>query len=384
MIGIIAAGGESSRTGLGAYTTKAAFMLAGRSLLSYQIDFLRSSGILRIYVVCQKKHAALLEKRLSSSERSMVTFVFSEKPSGWVGEVERVLPQIARYAGTDDDVTIISCDNYHAPGISAEVLGLDRDAVFTYTEWKDSDHPPTSGLVLARSATVWGTGKDVWIPRSGLGFTGAFFSGYVVVRGGVLTTALRDVQPIDGKKEIVSLLSVLAQSPRCEAVPYPGDYVDVANIQALAHLDAKLRGDGSLPIEKPGACVLVHNESGERVLLIKRADGRGWAPPGGIVEEGETYAKGAIREVLEEIGVMLDEQNLRLLGVYPTVGKFGGAAVTVVWKACSRENTRFRLASREVHDIRWFDRAAAEKKAIPFRLGEAVRDYFEGRELDVR
>ena len=40
-----------------------------------------------------------------------------------------------------------------------------------------------------------------------------------------------------------------------------------------------------------------------RMLLIRRADNRQWALPGGMLDIGETPAAGAVREALEETGV---------------------------------------------------------------------------------
>lgn len=51
-----------------------------------------------------------------------------------------------------------------------------------------------------------------------------------------------------------------------------------------------------------------------RVLLLRRADFRTWALPGGGVEAGESAAQAAIREVREETG--LDVALTALVGLY--------------------------------------------------------------------
>ncbi len=43
-------------------------------------------------------------------------------------------------------------------------------------------------------------------------------------------------------------------------------------------------------------------ENTGRVLLLDRADGKGWSHPGGFVEPGETPAAAAVRELEEETG----------------------------------------------------------------------------------
>lgn len=51
-----------------------------------------------------------------------------------------------------------------------------------------------------------------------------------------------------------------------------------------------------------------------RILLIQRADNQQWAMPGGAFEVGETPAEGAVREALEETGVVC--QAVALVGVF--------------------------------------------------------------------
>src|SRR5512144_2689523 len=53
---------------------------------------------------------------------------------------------------------------------------------------------------------------------------------------------------------------------------------------------------------------------GSKVLLTKREDFEVWCLPGGAVDEGESIAQAAIREVREETG--LEVELIRLVGVY--------------------------------------------------------------------
>ncbi|MDH6580688.1 NUDIX domain-containing protein [Kitasatospora sp. MAP5-34] len=56
------------------------------------------------------------------------------------------------------------------------------------------------------------------------------------------------------------------------------------------------------PMEPLGAEVWVFDEELARVVLVKHR-WRGWVPPGGKVEAGETPREGAIRELFEETGL---------------------------------------------------------------------------------
>ena len=63
----------------------------------------------------------------------------------------------------------------------------------------------------------------------------------------------------------------------------------------------------------PGTAVLVFNDDRE-LLLQQRADNGFWGLPGGWVDVGESVAGGAIRETLEETGLVVEV--VRLIGVY--------------------------------------------------------------------
>lgn len=62
------------------------------------------------------------------------------------------------------------------------------------------------------------------------------------------------------------------------------------------------------------ACgVIIENEKRE-ILLQRRQDNGLWGLPGGSMEPGEKFEEAAKREVLEEVGIQIDE--LSLFGIY--------------------------------------------------------------------
>ena len=124
-------------------------------------------------------------------------------------------------------------------------------------------------------------------------------------------------------------------------------------------------------------------ERRQRVLLTDREDGRGWVPPGGHIEDGEVFAKAAVREAEEEIGIRVREDQLRLLGAYPAIGKDGEPACTVVFYAKWRA-VPVCLNSTEVREVRWFSQEEVDRVRIPFGLRVAVEDVLAGREIDSR
>jgi ADP-ribose pyrophosphatase YjhB (NUDIX family) len=63
----------------------------------------------------------------------------------------------------------------------------------------------------------------------------------------------------------------------------------------------------------PSVTVAVCDEAG-RILLIHKIDNDSWALPGGAVDLGESVADAAVREVVEETGVIVELTGL--VGIY--------------------------------------------------------------------
>ena len=380
-VAIIAARGRSGRTGLGEYTTKAALSIGERTLLQHQLDFLVRSKVARVLVIVRPEHVRLLASQLSDEERRRVAFIVSDADceSGWAGTVACA----EDFVDQDDEVLLISCDNLHAGvarrlGEVSDVMATSLNVLFTYTHWSRSDASPTQGPIFAR-------GDDGWEERSGSGYIGDFFSGYAVVRGGCLFDTLRTLRPSPrGEREFTSLLRALHAAGRCASVPYDGIYEDVADLAAVSRYHARSKGS-PLWQETPtiGAGIVLHD--GSSVFMTERADGFGWVFPGGVCDADESFVETAIREVHEEVGALFTAQSLRLLGVYPTLGKRGEPACSVIFHAdVSRRLFRPRFDQKEVAGAGWFSCEEINVLIIPFDMAIAATDYFANRELDVR
>lgn len=57
---------------------------------------------------------------------------------------------------------------------------------------------------------------------------------------------------------------------------------------------------------RPRAVALIYNSAGQILLMLRRKDGRAFATlPGGGIDDGETPAEAAAREVLEEVNLVV-------------------------------------------------------------------------------
>lgn len=69
---------------------------------------------------------------------------------------------------------------------------------------------------------------------------------------------------------------------------------------------------GTDPLWLPGVTAVVTR--GDEVLMVRRADDGSWTPVTGIIDPGEEPADAAVRETLEETGVVADPVRLGRIG----------------------------------------------------------------------
>lgn len=98
-----------------------------------------------------------------------------------------------------------------------------------------------------------------------------------------------------------------------------------------------------------GVSVAVFHD--DRLLLTKREDYDVWCLPGGGVDDGETTAQAAIREVREETGLIV--RLTRLVGIYAKPNWNRGGLHLVVYTALPIGGSLQSLA-HEVTDLGYF------------------------------
>ncbi len=109
-------------------------------------------------------------------------------------------------------------------------------------------------------------------------------------------------------------------------------------------------------VARPGVGVGVIVTKGDQVLLMRRMNSHGdgtWSMPGGHLEYGESPEQCAVREVLEETGVMIADIAFRAItnDVFEAEGKHY-LTIWVEGKYVSGEPTI--QAPREMSAVGWF------------------------------
>ena len=124
--------------------------------------------------------------------------------------------------------------------------------------------------------------------------------------------------------------------------------------------------------ERPIVGVLAVVLRGERALVVRRSNppmaGR-WGFPGGVLELGETVAEGAMRELLEETGVIAEP--IGPLTVIDTIDRddegrvrfhYTLVAIRGLWQ--SGEG----IAADDAEEVAWLSRAEITQAGLPTAL----------------
>ena len=143
---------------------------------------------------------------------------------------------------------------------------------------------------------------------------------------------------------------------------------------------------GNAPLWLMGATAIVVRDG--RVLLGRRADTGEWAAPSGIVDPGEEPADAAVREALEEAGIVVRATRLALVQQLDRITYANGDQVDyldLVFR-CEWLSGDPHPADGELTEVDWFALSALpdvddfhRRKIAAALSGEASAVFFGGR-----
>jgi 8-oxo-dGTP pyrophosphatase MutT (NUDIX family) len=129
----------------------------------------------------------------------------------------------------------------------------------------------------------------------------------------------------------------------------------------------------------PSAAVAIHDKE-NRLLLGLHAEKKLWVLPGGLIEAGELPADGAVREVWEEMGLLVELTGI--LGVYGgeplVIQYFNGDRASYVTVLFFGRIASGALAAdgQEILEARYFSRAELNSIPLPRWMNLAVPAIF--------
>lgn len=101
--------------------------------------------------------------------------------------------------------------------------------------------------------------------------------------------------------------------------------------------------------------ICIVNENG-KLLIQKRSDNKKsdpckWSFTGGAVVSGETSVSGAIREIYEELNIIIQPSELIKIGTYIEKNAIFDAFITFI----SDKNSEIKIQKEEVSEYKWVD-----------------------------
>ncbi|HLJ80061.1 MAG TPA: NUDIX hydrolase [Ktedonobacterales bacterium] len=130
-------------------------------------------------------------------------------------------------------------------------------------------------------------------------------------------------------------------------------------------------------MNRPQVGVAVIIEQNERVLLLKRKGAHGagtWAPPGGHLEFGESLEECAIRETLEETGVVIG--NVQFVAITNDIFASEQKHYVTIWVEGTYESGQATVAYPDkVQEVAW-----ASWSALPQPLFLPLQNLLSDRQ----
>jgi 8-oxo-dGTP diphosphatase len=128
---------------------------------------------------------------------------------------------------------------------------------------------------------------------------------------------------------------------------------------------------------KPTADAIIARPDGQIVLIRRKNPPRGWAIPGGYVDEGESLEHACVREAKEETG--LDVTLVSQLFTYSDPKRDPRQHNISTVYACTVGADAQPVGGDDAAEARWFSESVVPWPELCFDHGTILHDYYEWR-----
>ncbi len=135
-----------------------------------------------------------------------------------------------------------------------------------------------------------------------------------------------------------------------------------------------------ISMKRIAAMALILNAEDD-ILIVKPKYHEGWLLPGGIIEGNESPRNACIREVQEEIGIVITPKELLIVDYKDSQGE-KSEAIHFVFNGGKLETTEIKLQEEELSEYRFVNLRTAEKltiQPISQRLKYAIEAIKNGK-----
>ena len=133
----------------------------------------------------------------------------------------------------------------------------------------------------------------------------------------------------------------------------------------------------SLPKRISSAALQLETDDG-RLLIVKAHYKAHWSLPSGIIDPGETPLQAAVREAQEEVGLVIDPQNVSFVRVTNRASS-SASTYQFVFKASLSEDMIAGIELQAEEIAEWTLVDCNEVKSANREYGKVISDWAEGK-----
>lgn len=121
------------------------------------------------------------------------------------------------------------------------------------------------------------------------------------------------------------------------------------------------------------SALLILNDDATKFLVTKKSDASvpHWLMPGGKIEDGETVTEAAVREIMEELGCLLNEETMSFVGEYEAPAS-GAPGKTVNIKLYTGLFTGRPEARSEIRELGWLSKESVDDVVVSEIIREKI------------